>query len=123
MVTSVWSLGRNGLYDWVVQRASAVIIAVYVVGLLGFLIAHPNLDHETWKAFMGCLAMQVTNTVVFVMVAAHAWIGVWTVLTDYVTKLSIKKHHAAVSLTAQTLMVLAVCVYLLLGLYMIWGGI
>ena len=37
MVTSVTSLGRNGLYDWLIQRVSAVVIAVYVIGMLGFL--------------------------------------------------------------------------------------
>ncbi|NQY85123.1 MAG: succinate dehydrogenase, hydrophobic membrane anchor protein, partial [Alcanivorax sp.] len=59
MVTSVTSLGRNGLYDWLIQRVSAVVIAVYVIGMLGFLIAQPDLDYGTWSAFMGSVPMQI----------------------------------------------------------------
>jgi succinate dehydrogenase / fumarate reductase membrane anchor subunit len=123
MVTNVTSLGRNGLYDWVIQRVSAVVIAVYIVGLLGYLVAHPGLDYATWKAFMGCVFMQAVNTIVFSMIAAHAWVGLWTVTTDYLTKLAIKKHHTAVRLLVQVVIALLTTLYLLLGLYMIWGGI
>ena len=44
MVTSVTSLGRNGLYDWLIQRVSAVIIGVYMIGMLGYLITAGDLD-------------------------------------------------------------------------------
>ncbi len=121
MVTSVWSLGRNGLYDWVIQRVSAVVIAVYFVGVLGFLMSNPNISYETWSGFMGSLTMQVINTIVFVMIAAHAWVGIWTVLTDYASSHLVHKHHAALGIVLQTLMVLAISAYLLLGLFMIWG--
>ena len=31
MVNSVTNLGRSGVYDWVIQRLSAVIMAVYTL--------------------------------------------------------------------------------------------
>ena len=40
MVASITNLGRSGLYDWVIQRLTAVILAVYTLFLLGFVIAH-----------------------------------------------------------------------------------
>ena len=42
MVASVTNLGRSGLYDWVVQRLTAVILALYTLFLLGFVIASPG---------------------------------------------------------------------------------
>ncbi|MGA1742679.1 MAG: succinate dehydrogenase, hydrophobic membrane anchor protein, partial [Pseudohongiellaceae bacterium] len=33
MVTNVTSFGRSGLYDWVVQRVSAVILLLYILFL------------------------------------------------------------------------------------------
>ena len=38
MVTNVTNLSRSGLYDWMAQRVSAVLLAVYVLFLLGYLI-------------------------------------------------------------------------------------
>ena len=36
MVNSVTNFGRSGLYDWVIQRLSAVILAIYTLFLFGF---------------------------------------------------------------------------------------
>ena len=33
MVNSVTNFGRSGLYDWVIQRLSAVILAIYTLFL------------------------------------------------------------------------------------------
>ena len=122
MVTSVTSLGRNGLYDWLIQRVSAVVIAVYVIGMLGFLIAQPDLDYGTWSAFMGSMPMQIANTLLLFSVAAHTWIGLWSVTTDYLTSLTFGKAATSVRLVVQMAIVLLLLVYLLWGLLMIWGG-
>jgi succinate dehydrogenase / fumarate reductase membrane anchor subunit len=119
---NVTSLGRNGLYDWVIQRVSAIIVGLYFIGMLGYLMAHPHMEYATWSAFMGSVCMQVINTIVFFMIAAHAWVGVWTVTTDYLTGLAIKKHATGVRLVVQVVIALLLTIYLLLGLHMIWGG-
>ena len=122
MVTSVTSLGRNGLYDWLIQRVSAVIIGVYLIFMLGYLMVSGELDFERWSAFMGSLCMQIANTLLVVAVAAHTWIGLWGVTTDYLTKLTFGKAATGVRLIAQVVIALALVVYLLWGLAMIWGG-
>src|SRR5690606_10882387 len=52
MVTSVTSLGKNGLYDWVIQRATAVVLGVYFICLMGFLITNPDLSYAKWYAYV-----------------------------------------------------------------------
>ena len=37
MVTSVTNLSRSGLYDWMAQRVSAVVLAAYFIFLIGYL--------------------------------------------------------------------------------------
>ncbi|RPO36063.1 hypothetical protein [Pseudomonas aeruginosa] len=39
MVTNVTNFSRSGLYDWMAQRVSAVVLAAYVIFLLGYLTA------------------------------------------------------------------------------------
>jgi succinate dehydrogenase / fumarate reductase, membrane anchor subunit len=123
MVTSVTSLGRNGLSDWLVQRVSAVILAVYTVVVLGWLIAQGEVTYEAWSGFMGCLAMQIANTFMIVAVGAHAWIGLWTVTTDYLTTRQIGAAATGIRLLVQLVIALLTLVYLLWGLVIIWGGV
>lgn len=122
MVTPVTSLGRNGLYDWLIQRVSAVIIGVYLIGMLGYLMASGDLDYGSWKSFMGSICMQIANTLLVIAVAAHTWVGLWGVTTDYLTSLTFGKAATGVRLIAQMTIALALVVYLLWGLVLIWGG-
>jgi succinate dehydrogenase / fumarate reductase membrane anchor subunit len=122
MVTNITSLSRNGLLDWLVQRVSAVIIGVYMVGVLGFLIFQPDMDFATWSGFMGSAPMQIANTLLLFSVAVHTWSGTWSVTTDYLTSLTFGKAATSVRLMTQVVIVLLLLVYVLWGLTMIWGG-
>lgn len=123
MVTSVTSLGRNGVSDWLVQRASAVLLGVYLIGLAGYLICMgSDLDYATWHSLMTSLPMMIINTLAVFAIAAHAWIGLWIVMTDYLTSLQLKGAAMGVRLFAQSVLALLLLVYVLWGLWMIWGG-
>lgn len=122
MVTSVTSLGRNGLYDWLIQRVSAVIIGVYLIFMLGYLMFSGEMDFDRWSAFMGSLSMKIFNTLLVLSVAAHTWIGLWGVTTDYLTKLTFGGAATSVRLFVQMGIALLLAIYMLWGLVMIWGG-
>lgn len=122
MVTSATSLGRNGLYDWLIQRVTAVLLGVYTVVMLGFFLLNPDLDYGAWRAFMASLPMQIANTLMLLSVAAHGWVGLWTVVTDYLTSRQIGGPATGVRLVVEAALALSLLVYLLWGLVMIWGG-
>lgn len=122
MVTNVTSLGRSGLSDWLIQRVTAVILGVYTVVLLAWLMSHGDVDYLAWKAFMGSRCMQIGNTLMLFSVAAHSWIGMWTVTTDYMTRLQFGDAARWVRLLTQMGIAILTLVYLLWGLEMIWGG-
>ncbi len=52
MVTNVTNLSRSGLYDWMAQRVSAVVLAAYFIFLIGYLVAHPGMDYAQWGRFL-----------------------------------------------------------------------
>lgn len=85
MVSSVTNLGRSGLYDWVVQRLSAVILAVYTLFLFGFVVASPDLTFAEWDNLFSQVWMKVFSLAALISICAHAWIGLWTISTDYIT--------------------------------------
>lgn len=123
MVTSVTSLSRNGMSDWLIQRVSAVILAVYSVVVLGWLLSAGEVTFDNWSAFMGCTVMQFANTFAIVAVAAHLWIGLWTVTTDYLTTRQLGAAGTVVRLLTQLVIALLTLVYVLWGLVIVWGGV
>ena len=42
MVTSITSFGRSGLYDWMMQRVTAIVLLAYTVFMIGYLLFNRN---------------------------------------------------------------------------------
>ncbi|HEX4882396.1 MAG TPA: succinate dehydrogenase, hydrophobic membrane anchor protein [Porticoccaceae bacterium] len=84
-VKPVTSFGRSGLSDWLMQRISAVIIAVYTLVMVGYLATHAELSYAQWAALHQQFWVRLLTLFTVLAIAAHAWIGIWAVLTDYVT--------------------------------------
>lgn len=84
MVKSVLSVSHAGVRDWMIQRLSAVVMAVYSLFLIGYLLFHPDLSFADWHTLFSGLFMKVATLVFLLSLLFHAWIGMWTILTDYV---------------------------------------
>lgn len=78
------ALGKTGLQAWLLQRISALILAGYVVFLVGYVSFHPNLNFTDWQALFTSLWVKLFSFFALLSLVAHAWIGIWIVLTDYV---------------------------------------
>ena len=97
-----------GLRDWLVQRISAVVIGVYFIFIVGYLLQNQPLYFAQWRHLFNNGLVKVATLVVLIAVLWHAWIGLWTVLTDYV-------KNAGLRVVLQSLVII-----LLLG-YVLWG--
>jgi len=121
MVTAVSTLGRNGVADWVIQRVSALILAAYTIFIVAFIGANPQLDFATWHGLFDQLWMRIFSLMTLISMAAHGWIGLWAVLTDYVTE----RMMGSKALTLRILVLGAYAVvtlaYLVWGFEMLWG--
>jgi succinate dehydrogenase / fumarate reductase membrane anchor subunit len=120
MVRNVTSLSRSGLSDFVIQRVTAVVLLVYALCVVGFLLSRAELDHAALVAYFGHPAMQVFSTLAIVSIAAHAWIGMWTVATDYIRDHYFGKHSTSFRITFEFVCLLALFVYVLWGLAIVW---
>lgn len=84
MVKTVLSVAHQGLRDWMIQRASAIFMAVYSLGLLFYLIFHPELSFAEWHGLFAQQWVKVFTIIFIFALLWHAWIGIWTIFTDYV---------------------------------------
>lgn len=122
MRNSATSLTRSGISDWLVQRVSAYILGIYFVVVLGFLACNPGLGFEQWHAFMTALPMRVFTLLALLALVGHAWVGMWTVFTDYVTTRQMGDRATFVRVVLLVGMVLANFVFLIWGIQILWGN-
>ena len=74
-----------GTRDFMAQRASAVLMALFTVVLLArvLMISGP-IGYEQWAAVFAPQWMKFLSLVVIVALGWHAWIGVRDIWMDYV---------------------------------------
>lgn len=121
MVTAVTNLGRSGLSDWLIQRVSSVIMLAYTLFVVGYILFTPELTYAQWQGLFGYLGMRVFSLLTLLSVVAHAWIGLWGVLTDYLTERLMGNKGTVLRLSAQFLLAVALATYTLWGIEIIWG--
>lgn len=119
---SATSFSRSGLSDWLVQRVSAVILAAYTVVLFGFIACNQSMDYVTWHDFMTQTCMRIFTLLALLAFVAHAWVGMWTVFTDYLTSRQMGPKADVLRLLAQIAMGIALFVVVVWGIQIIWGN-
>ena len=122
MVTNVTNLSRSGLYDWMAQRVSAVLLAVYVLFLLGYLICNPGLTYADWQGLFAQNWMRIFSILALVALSVHAWGGMWTISTDYLTPMALGKSAAVVRFLFQAVCGLVMFVLFVWGVQILWGN-
>jgi succinate dehydrogenase / fumarate reductase membrane anchor subunit len=115
MVGSVTSLTRSGLRDWLIQRVTAVILALYALFLLGFILLHHPLAYANWQGLFANGFMRVFTFLTLLSVVYHTWVGLWTVFTDYI-------KCSCLRLILQVIVVIALLGYLVWGVAIVWGA-
>jgi succinate dehydrogenase / fumarate reductase, membrane anchor subunit len=73
-----------GMRDWLSQRVTAVLMAIFTVVLLAQVLFGGPLGYERWAAIFSAQWMKVLSFVVLVSLGWHAWVGVRDILMDYV---------------------------------------
>ena len=121
MVTAVTNLGRSGLYDWLVQRVSGVVLLAYFVAISGFLLFNSDITFQVWQGFFQQTWMRVLGSGAVLSLAMHAWIGLWCVLTDYVTSRMMGGNANLLRGALSAVCGIAVFTYAVWGLQIVWG--
>ncbi|MGD9660798.1 MAG: succinate dehydrogenase, hydrophobic membrane anchor protein [Porticoccaceae bacterium] len=121
MVTNVTSFGRSGLSDWLVQRATAIVMAAYSVFLVVYLLLNPDLDYQQWKELNQGFLMRLFSLAAILSIAAHAWIGLWAVLTDYITVRLLGPKATALRVVLQFGMITVTLAYVVWAIDILWG--
>jgi succinate dehydrogenase / fumarate reductase membrane anchor subunit len=77
-----------GVRDWLVQRATAVLMALFTLVVVVQVLLPGELSYSKWAGIFAHQWMKVLTFVTIGSILWHAWVGVRDVLMDYVTQLA-----------------------------------
>ncbi|QDX80466.1 succinate dehydrogenase, hydrophobic membrane anchor protein [Denitratisoma sp. DHT3] len=102
-----------GLKDWLAQRITAIIMAIYTLVVAVALCSGAAESQESWRALMSNGYMRFITPLFMLSLCYHAWVGVRDIWMDYV-------KCAALRLTLHSLTVLVLVGYAVWGVQIIW---
>ncbi len=79
-----------GMRDWLAQRVTAVLMALFTLLVLLQLLMPGELGYERWAGIFSAQWMKVLTFAVIVALVWHAWVGVRDVLMDYVKPVGVR---------------------------------
>lgn len=113
MVKRIVVGAHYGSRDWLAQRITAVIMAVYTVIVLIVFMTGTPISHAVWKDLFGQGWMRVATLLFAASLAWHAWVGMRDVVMDYV-------KPDGWRLTLQVVIVLMLAGYLAWAIQILW---
>ena len=104
------SLQAQGMRAWLMQRLTAVYIAIYALSLIVWMIINAPINSSTWSGAFSHPIVIISTVVFYSSLFVHAWVGMRDIFVDYAKPSSVR----FVLLTALALSLLVMTIWLLL---------
>ena len=90
MVDRIVTGAHYGLRDWLAQRVTAGLMALFTVVLLLQVLLGGPMGYDRWAGIFAAQWMKVFTFVVIVSLLYHAWVGVRDIWMDYIKPVGIR---------------------------------
>jgi len=114
MVNRVVTGAHYGLRDWLIQRVTAAIMAIYILVMAVFLWLQPVVDYDVWTALFSNQVVRTFTLLFMLGLYYHAWVGIRDIVMDYV-------KSAFIRLMIHILVILALILYVIWTVVILWG--
>ena len=102
-----------GLRDWLAQRITALIMAIYSVIAVVVLLTGNPITYGVWRELFTQGWMRVATLLFIASLAWHAWVGVRDILMDYI-------KLAGLRLALEVLVLLTIAAYVGWTIQILW---
>ncbi len=114
MVKSLLGVNHQGFTDWLIQRVSAIVMVIYSIGMFVFFASHMPVTFADWHALFTPMWMKIATLIMLLSLLFHAWVGMWTVFTDYV-------KYTVLGLLLQIIVFIALLAFFFAGALILWA--
>ncbi len=87
---AVMSGRLSGQRAWVMQRLTAVLMALYLLYFGAMLVVCPPVGFEAWQAWWRSGFMAVASAFFLFALLLHAWVGGRDIVLDYIKPLGLR---------------------------------
>ncbi|MCI3951098.1 MAG: sdhD [Burkholderiales bacterium] len=103
-----------GVRDWLAQRVTAIVMAVYTLLFVIALVRLPQFDYAHWHAMWMAPWMRYATLLFVLSLLYHAWVGVRNIFMDYI-------KPAGLRLALHVAVILALAWYGAWAVQILWG--
>jgi succinate dehydrogenase / fumarate reductase membrane anchor subunit len=114
MVNRVVTGAHYGLRDWLAQRVTAAVMALFTLFIAGYLLMQREVDYDVWTGLFSNNVMRSFALLFLLSLFYHAWIGVRDIVMDYVKPTGIR-------LLVHVLVILTLVMYVIWSVQILWG--
>jgi len=114
MLNRVVTGAHYGLRDWLAQRITAVIMALFFLFVAGYLLLQPGVNYDVWTRLFSNNVTRSFALLFLLSLFYHAWIGVRDIVMDYV-------KPAGVRFIIHVVVILALVMYAIWSVQILWG--
>jgi len=80
-----------GLRDWLAQRVTACLMALFTVALLAQVIFSKGpIGYDKWSGIFASQGMKFLTFTVIIALAYHVWVGMRDIWMDYIKPVSLR---------------------------------
>lgn len=79
-----------GMRDWLSQRVTAVVMALFTLVLLVQVLLPGELGYDKWAGIFASQSMKVLSFVTILSLTWHAWVGMRDIWMDYVKPMGMR---------------------------------
>jgi len=79
-----------GVRDWLAQRVTGIVMAIFTVVLLVSFLSGQNFSYEGWAGLFSRQWFKLFTLVTFLGLFYHVWVGVRDIWMDYVKPVGIR---------------------------------
>jgi succinate dehydrogenase / fumarate reductase membrane anchor subunit len=116
----------KGSVIWFMQRYSSLAILAYFLYIAAYIINSSGSYYE-WTRFIASIEMKIATSLISSLIICHAFIGLWTVGTDYLTQRTLGFLNLGLSKKAELIRGMYLFIFIFSGLlylgsilYIIW---
>lgn len=113
MVSRIVVGAHYGLRDWLAQRVTGLIIAVYSIIVAVVLTTSGPITYAVWADLFSQGWMRVATLLFAASLAWHMWVGVRDILMDYIKPMGAR-------LTLEILVLLIIAGYFAWAIQILW---
>ncbi|HWT27965.1 MAG TPA: succinate dehydrogenase, hydrophobic membrane anchor protein [Methylophilaceae bacterium] len=75
---------HHASYEWLLQRFTAVVMAIYTLLIVGVLLVCQPSGYQAWQALFGATWLKIATLLFLISLFIHAWQGVRDIIVDYI---------------------------------------